>query len=50
MRAARATSVRATASVELRLTHSSVACAPSPAGPNITVGMPAAAMNAASAQ
>ena len=49
-RAATPVSVRATASVSDRLTHSSVACAPSPPGPNITVGMPAAAMNAASAQ
>jgi hypothetical protein len=32
------------------LTHSSIAWAPSPPGPNMTVGMPAAAMNAASAQ
>ena len=48
--AATATRVRATASVEEMLTHSSAAWAPSPAGPNITVGIPAAAMNAASAQ
>ena len=49
-RVARLTSVRATASVSARLTHSSMACAPSPPGPNRTVGMPAAAMKAASAQ
>src|SRR5690242_4810183 len=44
------TSVRVTVSVSDRLTHSSTAWAPSPLGPNITVGMPAAAMKAASAQ
>ena len=43
-------SVRATAPVSDRLTHSSSACAPSPPGPNITVGIPADAMKAASAQ
>jgi hypothetical protein len=40
--------VRATVSVDEMLTHSSAACARVPAGPNVTVGMPAAAMNAAS--
>src|SRR5207302_7685193 len=49
-RVARRTSVRATASVSERLTHSSTAWAPSPPGPNRTVGMPAAAMKPASAQ
>ena len=33
-----------------RSTHSSTACAPAPSGPNTTVGMPAALMNAASIQ
>lgn len=49
-RCATATSVRATATVSVMLTHSSTAWAPSPLGPNMTVGIPAAAMNAASAQ
>src|SRR5436309_2884858 len=40
----------ATTAVSLMLTHSSAAWAPSPPGPNITVGTPAAAMKAASAQ
>ena len=49
-RCATAMSVRVTASVSGMLTHSSAAWAPSPPGPNSTVGMPAAAMNAESAQ
>ena len=39
-----------TAIVSATLTHSSAACAPAPLAPYITVGMPAAAMKAASAQ
>ena len=49
-RSAAPASVRATTPVSSMLTHSSSACAPSPPGPNMTVGIPAAAMNAASAQ
>jgi hypothetical protein len=49
-RAASPMSVRATDAVSARLTHSSLAWAPSPPGPNRTVGMPAEAMNAESAQ
>src|SRR5207248_12903 len=37
-------------SSELTSTHSTAACAPTPAGPNSTVGTPAAAINAASVQ
>ncbi len=40
----------AQAVVAAMLTHSTAACAPSPAGPNTTVGIPAAAMKAESAQ
>ena len=47
---ASATRPAATGSVSARLTHSTAAWAPSPPGPNSTVGMPAAAMNAESAQ
>jgi hypothetical protein len=49
-RRATPTSVRATVSVEPMSTHSSTSCAPAPAGPKSTVRMPAAAMNAESAQ
>src|SRR5262249_43539223 len=42
--------VRATASASERRTRASVAWAPSPPGPNRAVGIPASAMNAASAQ
>ena len=49
-RAAISISARVSVSVEPMLTHSSAACAPAPAGPKRTVGMPAAAMNAESAQ
>ena len=38
------------ASTLARSTHSSTACAPQPSGPNTTVGMPAAWVNAASIQ
>jgi hypothetical protein len=44
------TSTSVQAAVAEALTHSSAACAPSPLGPNRTVGIPAAAMNAESAQ
>lgn len=49
-RRATARSARATASVSERLTHSSSSWAPAPDGPNMTVGIPAALMKAASAQ
>jgi membrane-bound metal-dependent hydrolase YbcI (DUF457 family) len=48
--AAAAMSACAQATVPGRLTHSSRACAPSPSGPNSTVGIPAPAIKAASAQ
>jgi hypothetical protein len=50
MRCAAAISTFVTATLSSTPTHSSTACAPSPLAPNITVGMPAAAMKAASAQ
>ena len=49
-RAAISISARVSVSVEPMLTHSSSACAPAPTGPSRIVGMPAAAMNAESAQ
>jgi hypothetical protein len=48
--AATAVSASAQAAVDDRLTHSTSAWAPSPAGPNSTVGIPAADRNAESAQ
>jgi len=49
-RLAATVSALAQAMVPGRLTHSTWAWAPSPSGPNRTVGMPAPAMNAESAQ